>query len=68
MFETSEDFFRCQGFKGSVGALELIAMGLKNAGKYTARSLSFVDTTFAIKQTPVNDEHQIKYDGCVEVW
>ena len=45
-----------------------IPAGLKAQGKYVARTLSFTDTTFAIKQVPMAEEFRTKYDALVDVW
>ena len=42
--------------------------GLKAQGKYNARSLSFVDTSFKIEQIEVEEDLKGKYDALVKVW
>jgi len=68
LFENMNEFFNESGFKSSMGALELISLNLKSQGKYTARALSFQDTTFKIEQVPLAEEFKTKYDNLVAVW
>ncbi|XP_053689693.1 protein strawberry notch isoform X1 [Sabethes cyaneus] len=54
--------------KRGVGAMEIVAMDMKQRGMYIARQLSFHGVTFKIEEVPLTREFKQVYDESVELW
>lgn len=66
-FGSFEDFYKTVDRRG-VGAMELVAMDMKQRGMYIARQLSFKGVTFEIQEISLTDEFVKMYDDCVDLW
>uniref|UniRef100_A0A182SDR2 Uncharacterized protein n=1 Tax=Anopheles maculatus TaxID=74869 RepID=A0A182SDR2_9DIPT len=54
--------------KRGVGAMEIVAMDMKQRGMYIARQLSFHGVTFKIEEVPLTKDFKQVYDASVELW
>ena len=54
--------------KRGVGAMELVAIDMKQRGMYIARQLSFKGVEFEIKEIELSPEFIEMYDQCVDLW
>ena len=54
--------------EGGPSAMELLAMQMKQSGKYLARSLSFKGATFEVVDVPLTKQFEEKYDASVQLW
>lgn len=66
-FDSFEDFQRAVDRRG-VGAMELVAMEMKQRGVYIARQLSFKGVEFEIQEVNLNDDFIKLYNDCVDLW
>uniref|UniRef100_A0A0C3TLL1 Strawberry notch AAA domain-containing protein n=1 Tax=Guillardia theta (strain CCMP2712) TaxID=905079 RepID=A0A0C3TLL1_GUITC len=66
-FDTPDTFVR-EIRSGGTGAMELLAMELKQLGQYLARSLSFKGAEFEVVEEEIDQEFMLKYDKAVELW
>jgi len=53
---------------GGPSAMELLAMQMKQSGKYLARSLSFKGATFEVVDVPLTKKFEDMYDASVALW
>ncbi|VDO24443.1 unnamed protein product [Haemonchus placei] len=51
-----------------VGAMEIVAMDMKQRGLYLARQLSFRGVSFNVQEVPLSDEFIKVYDDSVKLW
>ncbi|VDP17096.1 unnamed protein product [Heligmosomoides polygyrus] len=51
-----------------VGAMEIVAMDMKQRGLYLARQLSFRGVSFNVQEVPLSDEFVRVYDDSVKLW
>ncbi|CAJ0599514.1 unnamed protein product [Cylicocyclus nassatus] len=51
-----------------VGAMEIVAMDMKQRGLYLARQLSFRGVSFTVQEVPLSDEFVKIYDDSVKLW
>ncbi|KHJ93704.1 helicase protein [Oesophagostomum dentatum] len=51
-----------------VGAMEIVAMDMKQRGLYLARQLSFRGVSFTVREVPLSDEFVKVYDDSVKLW
>ncbi|EYB83525.1 hypothetical protein Y032_0334g2852 [Ancylostoma ceylanicum] len=51
-----------------VGAMEIVAMDMKQRGLYLARQLSFRGVSFTVQEVPLSDEFVKVYDDSVKLW
>lgn len=61
--EKSYRFFRYRG----VGAMEIVAMDMKQRGLYMARQLSFEGVDFKIEKVPLTVDFKKMYDDSVKL-
>ncbi|WKY00151.1 hypothetical protein Q1695_014762 [Nippostrongylus brasiliensis] len=54
--------------KRGVGAMEIVAMDMKQRGLYLARQLSFRGVSFNVQEVPLSDEFIKIYDDSVKLW
>ena len=54
--------------EGGPSAMELLAMQMKQSGKYLARSLSFKGATFEVVDVPLTKQFEETYDASVQLW
>lgn len=54
--------------KRGLGALELLALELKQQGMFMARTLSWEGAEFETQQVPLNKEQKVVYDQAVQWW
>uniref|UniRef100_A0A915KSP7 Uncharacterized protein n=1 Tax=Romanomermis culicivorax TaxID=13658 RepID=A0A915KSP7_ROMCU len=54
--------------KRGVGAMEIVAMDMKQRGLYIARQLSFAGTSFRVEEVPLNKEFVHAFDESVKLW
>lgn len=54
--------------KRGVGAMELVAMEMKQRGTYIARQLSFQGVSFKIVEVHISDRFVKLYNECVRLW
>lgn len=54
--------------KRGVGAMELVAMEMKQRGTYIARQLSFQGVSFKIAEVNISDRFVKLYNDCVRLW
>ncbi|XP_053677627.1 protein strawberry notch [Anopheles nili] len=66
-FPSFTDFIQAVEKRG-VGAMEIVAMDMKQRGMYIARQLSFHGVTFKIEEVPLTKEFKQVYDASVELW
>jgi hypothetical protein len=66
-FKTADQFIAKLKSRG-VGFLEMLAIEMKAAGKYVARSLSFEDAEFRTETVAVTDAQRKMYDTACEIW
>uniref|UniRef100_A0A182MXI7 TLC domain-containing protein n=1 Tax=Anopheles dirus TaxID=7168 RepID=A0A182MXI7_9DIPT len=66
-FPSFLDFIQAVEKRG-VGAMEIVAMDMKQRGMYIARQLSFHGVTFKIEEVPLTREFKQVYDASVELW
>ncbi|KAK6742205.1 hypothetical protein RB195_009833 [Necator americanus] len=51
-----------------VGAMEIVAMDMKQRGLYLARQLSFRGVSFTVQEVPLSDDFVRIYDDSVKLW
>ncbi|VDM52635.1 unnamed protein product [Angiostrongylus costaricensis] len=51
-----------------VGAMEIVAMDMKQRGLYLARQLSFRGVSFTVQEVPLSEEFIKVYDDSVKLW
>ncbi|KAK0409136.1 hypothetical protein QR680_004360 [Steinernema hermaphroditum] len=61
------DFINAVERRG-VGAMEVVAMDMKQRGMYLARQLSFRGVSFRVQEVPLSDEFIRVYDDSVKLW
>uniref|UniRef100_A0A182MMQ2 Strawberry notch n=1 Tax=Anopheles culicifacies TaxID=139723 RepID=A0A182MMQ2_9DIPT len=66
-FPSFNDFIQAVEKRG-VGAMEIVAMDMKQRGMYIARQLSFHGVTFKIEEVPLTKDFKQVYDASVELW
>ncbi|XP_053661458.1 protein strawberry notch [Anopheles marshallii] len=66
-FPSFNDFIQAVEKRG-VGAMEIVAMDMKQRGMYIARQLSFHGVTFKIEEVPLTKDFKLVYDASVELW
>uniref|UniRef100_A0A182Q7B7 Strawberry notch n=1 Tax=Anopheles farauti TaxID=69004 RepID=A0A182Q7B7_9DIPT len=66
-FPSFLDFIQAVEKRG-VGAMEIVAMDMKQRGMYIARQLSFHGVSFKIEEVPLTKEFKQVYDASVELW
>ena len=66
-FSDANDFAK-EIREGGPSAMELLAMQMKQSGKYLARSLSFKGASFEVVDVPLTKEFEDKYDAAVDLW
>uniref|UniRef100_A0A182PI94 Uncharacterized protein n=1 Tax=Anopheles epiroticus TaxID=199890 RepID=A0A182PI94_9DIPT len=66
-FPSFNDFIQAVEKRG-VGAMEIVAMDMKQRGMYIARQLSFHGVTFKIEEVPLTKDFKRVYDASVELW
>jgi hypothetical protein len=54
--------------EGGPVAMELLAMQMKQSGKYLARALSFKGATFEVVDVELSKQFEDMYDASVELW
>uniref|UniRef100_A0A0N5CB49 AAA_34 domain-containing protein n=1 Tax=Strongyloides papillosus TaxID=174720 RepID=A0A0N5CB49_STREA len=66
-FPEFNDFINAVEKRG-VGAMELVAMDMKQRGLYLARQLSFRGVTFRVEEVALSNDFIYAYDESVKVW
>ncbi|TKR95497.1 hypothetical protein L596_009661 [Steinernema carpocapsae] len=66
-FPEFQDFINAVERRG-VGAMEVVAMDMKQRGMYLARQLSFRGVSFRAQEVPLTSEFVHVYDESVKVW
>ncbi|VDN07010.1 unnamed protein product [Thelazia callipaeda] len=66
-FHEFSDFINAVEKRG-VGAMEIVAMDMKQRGLYLARQLSFRGVSFRIEEVPLTAEFVEVYDASVKLW
>mmetsp|Transcript_15389 Transcript_15389/g.39020 ORF Transcript_15389/g.39020 Transcript_15389/m.39020 type:complete len:559 (+) Transcript_15389:53-1729(+) len=66
-FPAFSDFYKAIE-RGSTGALELVALEMKQRGSYIARQLSFHTASFQTKMVDLNEDERELYDGASRFW
>uniref|UniRef100_A0A0N4ZKF1 AAA_34 domain-containing protein n=1 Tax=Parastrongyloides trichosuri TaxID=131310 RepID=A0A0N4ZKF1_PARTI len=66
-FPEFNDFINAVEKRG-VGAMELVAMDMKQRGLYLARQLSFRGVTFRVEEVALSNDFIFAYDESVKVW
>uniref|UniRef100_A0AC35TN79 AAA_34 domain-containing protein n=1 Tax=Rhabditophanes sp. KR3021 TaxID=114890 RepID=A0AC35TN79_9BILA len=66
-FPEFSDFINAVERRG-VGAMELVAMDMKQRGLYLARQLSFRGVTFRVEEVALADNFIFAYDESVKIW
>ncbi|VDD95849.1 unnamed protein product [Enterobius vermicularis] len=66
-FPKFDDFINAVERHG-VGAMEIVAMDMKQRGLYLARQLSFRGVTFRVEEVPLSGEFIEVYDDAVKLW
>ena len=66
-FETFSDFEQTVQARGT-GAMELLAVDLKRRGRYLARTLSFKDCTYEMREVDISKKFSIMHAECCDIW
>uniref|UniRef100_A0A915C022 Strawberry notch AAA domain-containing protein n=1 Tax=Parascaris univalens TaxID=6257 RepID=A0A915C022_PARUN len=66
-FPEFTDFINAVERRG-VGAMEIVAMDMKQRGLYLARQLSFRGVSFRVEEVPLSAEFVEMYDDSVKMW
>ncbi|KAF1762770.1 hypothetical protein GCK72_011033 [Caenorhabditis remanei] len=66
-FPEFHDFISAVERRG-VGAMEIVAMDMKQRGLYLARQLSFRGVSFAVQEVQLSSEFVKMYDAAVKLW
>uniref|UniRef100_A0A915PC79 Uncharacterized protein n=1 Tax=Setaria digitata TaxID=48799 RepID=A0A915PC79_9BILA len=66
-FREFSDFINAVEKRG-VGAMEVVAMDMKQRGLYLARQLSFRGVSFRVEEVPLSAEFIEVYDASVKIW
>uniref|UniRef100_F1KQG5 Protein strawberry notch 1 n=1 Tax=Ascaris suum TaxID=6253 RepID=F1KQG5_ASCSU len=66
-FPEFSDFINAVERRG-VGAMEIVAMDMKQRGLYLARQLSFRGVSFRVEEVPLSAEFVEMYDDSVKMW
>ncbi|KAL4001691.1 P-loop containing NTP hydrolase pore-1 family protein [Acanthocheilonema viteae] len=66
-FREFSDFINAVEKRG-VGAMEVVAMDMKQRGLYLARQLSFRGVTFRVEEVPLSADFIEIYDASVKIW
>lgn len=66
-FPEFHDFISAVERRG-VGAMEIVAMDMKQRGLYLARQLSFRGVSFAVKEVQLSSDFVKMYDAAVKLW
>ena len=54
--------------RAGVGAMELVALDMKQRGMYLCRALSYKDATFETIEIELSAEQRRQYDQCAQFW
>uniref|UniRef100_A0A1I8EFT4 Uncharacterized protein n=1 Tax=Wuchereria bancrofti TaxID=6293 RepID=A0A1I8EFT4_WUCBA len=66
-FREFSDFINAVEKRG-VGAMEVVAMDMKQRGLYLARQLSFRGVSFRVEEVPLSADFVEVYDASVKIW
>ncbi|VDK85282.1 unnamed protein product [Onchocerca ochengi] len=66
-FREFSDFINAVEKRG-VGAMEVVAMDMKQRGLYLARQLSFRGVSFRVEEVPLSADFIEVYDASVKIW